>query len=157
LFLAPQVAHAERVLHGEGAHAALTLEQDDYTTRYLALPLCFGHLRSHAPRKFTLAVHSEAPVSVSAVAVDAELLAAAVLALAVARGEKTPVLTHRATGQPLLVLYLLKDDAGLVVVAENPCVYESVQLEFDASEHTVRHSQRLLRCFPPFLNIHMYM
>jgi len=68
-----QVEHAERVLHGEGAHVALTLEQDDYATRYLALPLCFGHLRSTEPRKFTLAVHSEAPVSVEVVPVDAGL------------------------------------------------------------------------------------
>lgn len=127
-------------MHGEGAHVALTLEQDDYATRYLALPLCFGHLRSTEPRKFTLAVHSEAPVSVEVVPVDAGLLGAAVIALVVAQGERTPVLTNRFTHQPLLVLYFLKDDAGLVVVAENPCVNESVQLEFDASEHTVNYT-----------------
>ena len=47
----------------------------------------------------TLAVHSEAPLTVETVKLDAELLGRAVVALTTAAGEKIPVLQNRMTGQ----------------------------------------------------------
>ena len=53
------VAAAPRVAHRAGAACHLTLEHDDDpTTRYLVVPLCFGHRHSVEPRRFRAVVHS---------------------------------------------------------------------------------------------------
>ena len=39
-----------------------TLAQDGFTSRYLVLPFCLGHLASEAPRKFVLSAHSTMPL-----------------------------------------------------------------------------------------------
>ena len=54
---------AERTLKPQCCLQA-TLEQDDLTTRYLAVPLCFAQLQSTEPRKFVISAHSTQPLSI---------------------------------------------------------------------------------------------
>ncbi|KAH8049436.1 calcium-dependent cysteine-type endopeptidase [Aureococcus anophagefferens] len=114
------VASSPRVNHRAGARLDATLEQDDYpTTRYLVVPLCFGHLTSTEPRKYTAAIHSDGPLAVETVPLAPATVAAALAQLAVAEGRKSPLLKHPTTGAEILNIYALEDMAGYVVVAEN--------------------------------------
>eukprot|EP00965_Chrysotila_dentata_P154387 5101976-Pleurochrysis_carterae.AAC.1 len=57
--------------------------QDGYVSRYLIVPLCLGQLRSDAPRKFRVSVHSSQPIAMTSTPTDAATLARAILSLAV--------------------------------------------------------------------------
>ncbi|KAH8053708.1 calcium-dependent cysteine-type endopeptidase [Aureococcus anophagefferens] len=130
------VASSPRVNHRAGARLDATLEQDDYpTTRYLVVPLCFGHLTSTEPRKYTAAIHSDGPLAVETVPLAPATVAAALAQLAVAEGRKSPLLKHPTTGAEILNIYALEDMAGYVVVAENLSEL-TLQTEVDASQQT---------------------
>eukprot|EP00935_MAST-01C_sp_MAST-1C-sp1_P002725 g2725.t1 len=144
-----------------------TLEQDDYPcTRYVVLPLCFGHMRSSEPRKFTVSVHSKTPIVVDTVPVSAEEMAAAAIQVVVEKmrttrvltlwfvmfsspctqGEKIPYL-HNGAGMEALVFYKLNEEehmAGLMFVAENrmPIGGQSFLVECDATDSTGYVSSR---------------
>ncbi|KAH8051317.1 calcium-dependent cysteine-type endopeptidase [Aureococcus anophagefferens] len=130
------VASSPRVNHRAGARLDATLEQDDYpTTRYLVVPLCFGHLTSTEPRKYTAAIHSDGPLAVETVPLAPATVAPALAQLAVAEGRKSPLLKHPTTGAEILNIYALEDMAGYVVVAENLSEL-TLQTEVDASQQT---------------------
>ena len=81
------VAHGERTMHSSLSIDA-TLESDGFTSRYLVVPMCFGHLASPEPRKFALAALSTQPLSLETVTLPAAQVATAAIAVAVQHGDK---------------------------------------------------------------------
>mmetsp|Transcript_22106 Transcript_22106/g.68144 ORF Transcript_22106/g.68144 Transcript_22106/m.68144 type:complete len:568 (-) Transcript_22106:20-1723(-) len=127
------VAAAPRVPHRAGAATSLTLEHDDDpTTRYIVLPLCFGGIRSPEPRRFCAVVHAESPVVVAKQPCPPGVVAAALFQLATAPEDQATahiqrslVLQHGMANK-LEVMVLGTGEPGWVVVAENglnhPCM-----------------------------------
>ena len=85
------VGESERTLKPSGQLEA-TLEQDDVTTRYLVVPLCFAQLQSTEPRKFVISSHSTQPLSVESTPMSSELLATAMIQLCL-RGDRRPLVS----------------------------------------------------------------
>ena len=127
------VTHAERSVASQVC-ASATLEQDDFTTKYVVLPLCFGHMRSAEPRKFALACHSTMPITIEPVQTPPKMLATAAIQLAMAEGESQALLNHPVFGE-MLKLWTLDDEGGYFVVAENLSSVH-IRVEVDASERT---------------------
>merc|ERR1711871_14974 len=111
-----------------------TLESDGFTSRYLVVPLCFGHLKSPEPRKFAIAALSTTPLSLETVPLSPAQLAQTMIAVAIKHGDKTPLLSHPSFGEALII-YTLEDVAGWTIVAENASLF-SIRVEVDASEQT---------------------
>ena len=137
------VARAERVAHGAGAHCSATLPHDDYpTTRYVILPLCFGHARSMEPRKFMVALHSPSPLTIETVPVSAPMLASALIEMTVQNGKRglNLVDTSKIMDADVCNVYSLHEEAGIIVVAENLTnnAYFRVECEADSSIGCVR-------------------
>lgn len=126
------VGESERTLKPSGQLEA-TLEQDDVTTRYLVVPLCFAQLQSTEPRKFVISSHSTQPLSVESTPMSSELLATAMIQLCL-RGDRRPILSHPSMGD-MLVLYLREEEAGYAIVGENLATFP-IRVEVDASEGT---------------------
>jgi len=122
------VTSTKRQAHRAGACASATLELDAYSSSYLVVPLCFGHVRSQEPRKFVAAIHSTAPLVINTVHCDASLQARALIALALRHGQKSIILRIPNGGPEVLIFYALQDEAGTCIVAENkspyPCLAE---------------------------------
>ena len=95
------------------------LELDGFTSRYLLMPLCFGHVGSPEPRKFVAAALSNQPLSIETVELPPKQLAEAMIAVAVQHGEKQTMLNHPVFGA-MLNLYTLDEESGYALVAENP-------------------------------------
>jgi len=110
------------------------LALDGYSSRYLLVPLCFGHLGSPEPRKFVTAALSNQPLSIETVDLQPKQLASAMISIAVEHGEKQTLLNHPMFG-PMLNLYTLDDEAGYALVAENPTMHR-VRFEMDAADRT---------------------
>jgi len=127
------VTACERTL-ASSVCASATLEQDDFTSRYLVLPMCFGHMRSSEPRKYSLSVHSTQPITLEATPASAAMLATAAIQLALTEGECTPLLKHPMFGE-VLKLYVIDSEAGYLVVGENSSQMH-IRVEVDASERT---------------------
>lgn len=115
------VASSRRVAHTAGAACDATLEQDATPTSYLVVPLCFGHVGSTEPRKFSCAVHSSShALALETIPLDATMLAQAVVALAIKFGERQVLLkANNRLNSDALAFYVLQDEAGLCIVAEN--------------------------------------
>ena len=125
------MSYAERVAHRAGATVNATLEHDDDpTTRYVVLPLCFGHLRSQEPRRFTAVVHAASPVVVATAPCPRGVQAAALAQLAGEHGERSPLLQDN--GGRKLEVVILRDEPGFVIVAENALAFP-VTVEVDAT------------------------
>lgn len=131
------VAYGERVPHSS-VSLDTTLQCDGYTSRYLVVPLCFGHLGSPEPRKFASALLSTQVLSMQSVELSPRHLASAMIQIAVAHGEKMALLGHPQLGD-MLNLYTLEEDGGWSIVAENLSPYR-IRIEVDASEHTVGYT-----------------
>jgi len=127
------VTAAERSLQASVC-ASATLEQDDFVSKYLVLPLCFGHLRSAEPRKFTLSCHSTMPITLEPIAAPPKILAAAAIQIVMKEGEGQSLLTHPVLGA-MLKLWTMEDEGGYMIVAENMSQVH-IRVEVDASEHT---------------------
>lgn len=126
------VASSKRQAHRAGAALDATLDQDDVPTRYLAVPLCFGHVQSAEPRKFHLAVHSsEAAVVVDAVKIDAVAIAKACIHIAKTHGSQHALLRNQVLQTDAVVFYALDDEAGYIIVAENRTPMTHVVAEID--------------------------
>jgi hypothetical protein len=110
------------------------LELDGYSSRFLVVPLCFGHLNSPEPRKFVAAALSNQPLSIETVELPPAQLATSMIEIALHHGEKQTLLNHPMLG-PMLNLYTVDDEAGYALVAENPTQFR-VRVEVDASERT---------------------
>ena len=110
------------------------LELDGYSSRFLVVPLCFGHLGSPEPRKFVAAALSNQPLSIETVELPPAQLATSMIEIALHHGEKQTLLNHPMLG-PMLNLYTVDDEAGYALVAENPTQFR-VRVEVDASERT---------------------
>ena len=82
------VASAKRQVDRAGATCDATLELDAYASRYLVVPLCFGHVGSQEPRKFLAALHSASPLAIDTVPLDSAIQARAVVDLALKFGKK---------------------------------------------------------------------
>ena len=127
------VTHSERIIASQVC-ASATLEQDDFTTKYVVLPLCFGHMRSSEPRKFALSCHSTMPITIEPVQTPPKMLATAAIQLAMAEGESQALLSHPVFGE-MLKLWTLDDEGGYFIVAENLSSFH-IRVEVDASERT---------------------
>lgn len=114
----------------QNVHVSTSLEQDGHTANYLAVPLCFGHMRSAEPRKFRLAVHSTQPLSLERVTLTADAVATTIIKRAVAEGEKMALLKSPALGD-VLNIYTLDEEAGRVIVAENTAPFP-MRVEWDS-------------------------
>jgi hypothetical protein len=123
------VAYAERCMQ-QNVHVSASLEQDGHTANYLAVPLCFGHMRSSEPRKFRLAVHSTQPLSLETVGLSAGTVATTIIKRAVAEGDKLALLKSPALGD-VLNIYTLDEEAGRVIVAENTAPFP-MRVEWDS-------------------------
>ena len=127
------VAYGERMPYSS-VSIDTTLPCDGFTTRYLVLPLCFGHLASPEPRKFASALLSTQVLSVTPVELSPRHLASCMIQICAAHGEKLGLLGHPSMGE-MLNLYTLEEEGGWAVVAENLSPYR-IRIEIDASEHT---------------------
>lgn len=127
------VTSAERTLQSSVCSSA-TLEQDDVVSKYVVLPLCFGNLRSTAPRKFVLSCHSTMPITLEPIATPPKMLAAAMIQLVLAEGEGQSMLSHPVLGE-VLKLWSLEQEGGYAIVAENLSPMH-VRVEVDAAERT---------------------
>lgn len=114
----------------QNVHVSASLEQDGHTANYLAVPLCFGHMRSSEPRKFRLAVHSTQPLSLETVNLPAATVATTIIKRAVAEGDKLALLKSPALGD-VLNLYTLDEEAGRVIVVENTAPFP-MRVEWDS-------------------------
>ena len=74
-------------------------------------------------------------MAIETVALPAARLASSQIAVAVEGGERSALLKHPMLGE-VLVTYVLEQDAGHTIVAENPTSMY-VRFEVDASDHTV--------------------
>ena len=128
------VAYGER---GPASSVSLdtTLELDGFTSRYLVVPLCLGHMSSPEPRKFVAAALSNQPLAMETVPLPPAQLASAMIAIALKHGDKTVLLSHPMLGEALNI-YTIEEDSGYVLVAENLQPVR-IRVEIDASERTV--------------------
>ena len=129
------VARAERVAHGAGAHCSATLPHDDYpTTRYVILPLCFGHVSSESPRKWMIALHSPDPLTIEKVPVSSPMLASALIEMTVMNGRLASQLvdTSKLLDAAVCNVYSLNEEAGIIVVGENLTYHSHFRIECEA-------------------------
>jgi hypothetical protein len=129
------VAHGERTPYSS-ISLDTTLHSDGFTSRYLVLPLCFGHLTSPEPRKFAVAALSTQPLSIETVPLSPRRLAVAMVELGRLHGEKKKLLEHPTLGEVLNV-YVLEEEAGWIIVGENMSPHLRIRVEVDASERTI--------------------
>ena len=107
------VAAAPRVAHRAGAACHLTLEHDDDpTTRYLVVPLCFGHRHSVEPRRFRAVVHSDLVCEVGVVSCEPSVVAAALAQIAEDSGKRAPLLED-SLKRPIDEILTIEDEAGI--------------------------------------------
>ena len=123
------VEHAERTLDSNVTLSA-SLEQDSHASRYVVLPLCFGHLDSSEPRRFRLATHSSQALATSVCPLSAGVLAKATIAIAIQHGGRKSLMKHPTLGECLAV-YTLESSAGVALIAENPTPLP-IRVELDA-------------------------
>ena len=129
------VAAAPRVAHRAGAACHLTLEHDDDpTTRYLVVPLCFGHRHSVEPRRFRAVVHSDLVCEVGVVSCEPSVVAAAVAQIAEDSGKRAPLLED-SLKRPIVEILTIEDEAGIAFVAVNHGP-NPVLIGLDATEKT---------------------
>lgn len=127
------VAHAERSVAAQ-VQISASLEQDAHSSRYLLLPLCFGHMLSSEPRKFRVSVHSSQPLMLDKQPLPPALMGTAMIQIARQHGEASAPIKHPAFGE-MLKLYTLEEEAGYAIVAENSSPYP-MRVEVDASART---------------------
>jgi len=125
------------VAHGERSPTSsvsldTTLENDGSTSRYMVLPMCLGHFASVEPRKFVAACHTNHPVSMEVVPLPPAMLASALIAMTLQKGEKQTLLNHPMLG-PALNIYTYEEEAGYILIAENTQPLH-IRVEVDASE-----------------------
>ena len=129
------VAAAPRVAHRAGAACHLTLEHDDDpTTRYLVVPLCFGHRHSVEPRRFRAVVHSDLVCEVGVVSCEPSVVAAALAQIAEDSGKRAPLLED-SLKRPVVEILTIEDEAGIAFVAVNHGP-NPVLIGLDATEKT---------------------
>lgn len=114
------VASSRRVTQTVGAACDATLEQDDVPTSYVVVPLCFGHVQSDEPRRFSCAAHaSRHTLTLERIPLDPVFAARAMIALATTYGQRQTILEDRQSNKQAFSVCTLQDEAGLCVVAEN--------------------------------------
>lgn len=114
------VASSRRVAQAGGAACDATLEQDDVPTSYVVVPLCFGHVQSAEPRRFSCAAHaSRHTLALERIPLDPLFAARAMISLATTYGQRQAILRDRHSNQEAFSVCTLQDEAGLCVVAEN--------------------------------------
>lgn len=141
------VAHAERSVAAQVQLSAF-LEQDAHSSRYLLLPLCFGHMLSSEPRKFRISVHSSQPLMLEKAPQPAALMGTAIIQIAQHHGEISAPIKHPTFGE-MLKLYTLEEEAGYLVVAENNSPYPMRVEVGSASRSLCRRSTLFLHLTPP--------